>query len=97
VVLELRRRLFAHVMRLPVSFHESYTSGRMISRQTSDVDAISELFNEGLDGLPGSVDVCVPAPTEPKPAGSRSPTASRRTRCLPSFGAPGRRVSRRRR
>ncbi len=51
MVLELRRRLFAHVLRLPVSFHESYTSGRVISRQTSDVDAISELFNEGLDGL----------------------------------------------
>src|SRR6185437_8169005 len=38
VVLELRRRLFAHVLRLPVSFHESYTSGRVISRQTSDVE-----------------------------------------------------------
>jgi ABC-type multidrug transport system fused ATPase/permease subunit len=59
VVLELRRRLFAHVLRLPVSFHESYTSGRVISRQTSDVDAISELFNEGLDGLITAVLSCV--------------------------------------
>jgi ABC-type multidrug transport system fused ATPase/permease subunit len=58
-VLELRRRLFAHVLRLPVSFHESYTSGRVISRQTSDVDAISELFNEGLDGLITAVLSCV--------------------------------------
>ena len=30
VVLELRRRLFAHMLRLSVSFHESYTSGRVI-------------------------------------------------------------------
>ena len=59
VVLELRRRLFAHMLRLPVSFHESYTSGRVISRQTSDVDAISELFNEGLDGLISAVLSCV--------------------------------------
>jgi ATP-binding cassette, subfamily B, bacterial len=59
MVLELRRRLFAHVLRLPVSFHESYTSGRVISRQTSDVDAISELFNEGLDGLITAVLSCV--------------------------------------
>jgi ATP-binding cassette subfamily B protein len=51
VVLELRRRLFAHMLRLSVSFHESYTSGRVISRQTSDVEAISALFDEGLDSL----------------------------------------------
>ena len=59
VVLELRRRLFAHMLRLPVSFHESYTSGRVISRQTSDVDAISDLFDEGLDGLITAVLSCV--------------------------------------
>ena len=59
VVLELRRRLFEHMLRLPVSFHESYTSGRVISRQTSDVDAISELFDEGLDGLITAVLSCV--------------------------------------
>jgi ATP-binding cassette, subfamily B, bacterial len=58
VVLELRRRLFAHLLRLPVAFHESYTSGRVISRQTSDVEAISELFDEGLDGLVSAVLSC---------------------------------------
>jgi ABC-type multidrug transport system fused ATPase/permease subunit len=51
VVLELRRRLFAHMLALPVAFHESYTSGRVISRQTSDIEAISDLFEEGLDSL----------------------------------------------
>ena len=51
VVLDLRQRLFAHFLRLPVSFHERYTTGRVISRQVSDVDAISELFDEGLDSL----------------------------------------------
>jgi ATP-binding cassette, subfamily B, bacterial len=51
VVLELRRRLFAHCLELDVAFHESYTSGRVISRQTSDIDAISDLFEEGLDSL----------------------------------------------
>ena len=59
VVLELRRRLFAHLLRLPVSFHESYTSGRVISRQTSDVEAISDLFDEGLDGLITAVLSCL--------------------------------------
>jgi ATP-binding cassette, subfamily B, bacterial len=51
VVLELRRRLFEHFQRLPVAFHEHYTSGRVISRQVSDIDAISELFDDGLDTL----------------------------------------------
>jgi ATP-binding cassette, subfamily B, bacterial len=55
VVFELRRRLFAHFLRLPVSFHERYTSGRVISRQVSDIDSISDLFDEGLDSLVSAV------------------------------------------
>ncbi len=51
VVLELRRRLFAYFGQLDVAFHEDYTSGRVISRQTSDVESISDLFEEGLDSL----------------------------------------------
>ncbi len=55
VVLELRRRLFAHFQLLPVSFHESYTSGRVISRQVSDIDSISDMFDEGLAALVSSL------------------------------------------
>jgi ATP-binding cassette, subfamily B, bacterial len=55
VVLELRRRLFAHFLSLDVAFHEDYTSGRVISRQTSDLEAISDLFEEGLDSLIAAV------------------------------------------
>ena len=51
VVFELRQRLFAHFLRLQVAFHEHYTSGRVISRQVSDIDAISDMFDEGLDSL----------------------------------------------
>ncbi len=49
VVLDLRQRLFRHLQRLSVAFHEEYTSGRVISRQTSDVDAIAEFLDEGVD------------------------------------------------
>jgi ATP-binding cassette, subfamily B, bacterial len=55
VVLELRRRLFVHFQRLPVAFHERYTSGRVISRQVSDIDSISDLFEDGLDTLVSAV------------------------------------------
>jgi ATP-binding cassette, subfamily B, bacterial len=51
VVLELRARLYAHFQRLSVAFHEQYTSGRVISRQVSDMDSLSELFDDGLDAL----------------------------------------------
>ena len=51
VVLELRQRLFLHFQHLPVAFHEHYTSGRVISRQVSDIDSISDLFDDGLDAL----------------------------------------------
>jgi ATP-binding cassette, subfamily B, bacterial len=51
VVLDLRTRLFEHLQRLSISFHESYTSGRVISRQTSDIDAISEFLEEGIDSV----------------------------------------------
>ncbi|HEU5418202.1 MAG TPA: ABC transporter ATP-binding protein [Streptosporangiaceae bacterium] len=55
VVLELRRRLFWHFQRLPVAFHEHYTSGRVISRQVSDIDSIQDLFEDGLDTLVSAV------------------------------------------
>jgi ABC-type multidrug transport system fused ATPase/permease subunit len=55
VLLELRRRLFDHFQRLSISFHERYTSGRVISRLTSDVDALAELLNYGLTTLSWSV------------------------------------------
>jgi len=55
VVLELRRRLFAHFQRLPIAFHEHYTSGRVISRQVSDIDSISDLFDESLASLVSAV------------------------------------------
>ena len=51
VVRELRARVFRHFQWLSVAFHERYTSGKVISRQVSDMDALSELFDEGLDSL----------------------------------------------
>jgi ATP-binding cassette, subfamily B, bacterial len=55
LLLDVRRRLFAHGQRLSLDFHESFTSGRLISRLTSDVDALSDLLEKGLDGLFGAL------------------------------------------
>ncbi|GAA4345716.1 ABC transporter ATP-binding protein [Angustibacter luteus] len=51
VVLDLRRRVFDHFQRLSQAFHEEYTSGRVISRQTSDMDAISEFLADGVQAV----------------------------------------------
>ncbi|GAA1250241.1 ABC transporter ATP-binding protein [Kitasatospora nipponensis] len=51
ILLELRTRIFRHAQRLGLDFHERYTSGRIISRATSDVDTLRELLNEGLQEL----------------------------------------------
>ena len=51
VLLTLRRRMFGHFHKLSPAFHDDYTSGRVISRQTSDIDAIYELLETGFDGL----------------------------------------------
>ena len=51
VLLDLRTRLFDHFQALSLSFHERYTSGRVVSRLTSDVQAIAELLDTGLSQL----------------------------------------------
>ncbi|MEU5695734.1 ABC transporter ATP-binding protein [Actinosynnema sp. NPDC020468] len=51
LLLDLRGRIFRHAQRLSVSFHEKYTSGKVIARMTSDVDSLQDLLEEGLDGF----------------------------------------------
>ncbi|MCT2149988.1 ABC transporter ATP-binding protein/permease [Dermabacter vaginalis] len=54
LLLELRRRVFRHTQRLSLEFHERYTSGRIVSRQTSDMEALRELLEFGVPILIGS-------------------------------------------
>ena len=51
VLLDLRGRIFRHAQALSIDFHERYTSGRLISRSTADVESLRELLNEGLQEL----------------------------------------------
>ncbi len=51
VLLELRRRLFRHFGRLDIAFHDRYTSGRVVSRSTNDVEAIQDMLETGFDSL----------------------------------------------
>ncbi|MCU1584921.1 MAG: transporter ATP-binding protein [Microbacteriaceae bacterium] len=51
ILIDLRKRVFLHTQRLSLEFHESYTSGRIIARQTSDLDSIRELLDSGINQL----------------------------------------------
>ncbi|QIK06495.1 ABC transporter ATP-binding protein [Streptomyces sp. ID38640] len=51
VLLDLRGRIFRHGQALSLDFHERYTSGRLISRATTDVESLRELLDEGLQEL----------------------------------------------
>ncbi|KMO67748.1 ABC transporter ATP-binding protein [Mycolicibacterium chlorophenolicum] len=51
VLRELRRRVFRHFGRLDIAFHDRYTSGRVVSRSTNDVEAIQDMLETGFDSL----------------------------------------------
>jgi ATP-binding cassette subfamily B protein len=51
MLLDLRVRVFRHTQRLSLEFHEKYTSGRIIARQTSDLEALRELLDSGVSSL----------------------------------------------
>ncbi|GAA4372800.1 ABC transporter ATP-binding protein [Paeniglutamicibacter cryotolerans] len=51
MLLDLRLRVFRHTQRLSLEFHEKYTSGRIISRQTSDLETLRELLDQGVSQL----------------------------------------------
>ncbi|MFD3747172.1 ABC transporter ATP-binding protein [Nocardia sp. NPDC058633] len=49
VLFDLRVRAFGHTQRLSVSFHEKYTSGKVVTRLTSDIEALQELLEGALN------------------------------------------------
>jgi len=48
VILSLRREMFARMQRLPVVFFDRTPTGRLMTRLTSDVEALQELISSGL-------------------------------------------------
>ena len=50
VMHDLRRMLYSHIQRMSLSFHDQRQSGDLISRVTSDIDAIQSFITSGLLG-----------------------------------------------
>src|SRR5581483_4489558 len=52
---DLRREVFGHLQRLQVAFFDKNPVGRLVTRATTDVDALNELFTAGLVSVFGAV------------------------------------------
>src|SRR5262245_46045502 len=48
VMLDMRRQIFGHLQKLHVGFYDKHPVGRLVTRVTSDVDAVNELFTSGV-------------------------------------------------
>ena len=48
IMFDLRRDIFRHMQRLHVGFFDTHAVGRLVTRLTSDVDAINEMFTAGI-------------------------------------------------
>jgi ATP-binding cassette, subfamily B, multidrug efflux pump len=52
---DLRRELMAHLQKLDLAYYDRTPAGRMLTRVTSDVDALNELLASGLVTILGDV------------------------------------------
>ncbi|HEV7534438.1 MAG TPA: ABC transporter ATP-binding protein, partial [Acidimicrobiia bacterium] len=50
----LRIKVFAHLSRLGLDFYEREMGGRILTRMTSDIEALSQLFQQGIVNLVAS-------------------------------------------
>ncbi|HEX3552614.1 MAG TPA: ABC transporter ATP-binding protein [Thermoanaerobaculia bacterium] len=52
---DLRRQIFGHLQRLPLAFYDRNPIGRLVTRVTTDVDALNEMFTAGIVTIFGDV------------------------------------------
>ena len=55
IMMDLRRQIYSHLQRLHVAHFDRNPVGRLITRVTTDVDAINELFTSGVVTVFGDV------------------------------------------
>jgi ATP-binding cassette, subfamily B, multidrug efflux pump len=55
IMRDLRREIFGHLQRLHVGHFDRHPVGRLVTRVTTDVDALNELFTAGLVSIFGDV------------------------------------------
>ena len=48
IMFDLRREIFRHMQRMHIGFFDNHAVGKLVTRLTSDVDAINEMFTAGV-------------------------------------------------
>src|SRR5690348_17850412 len=48
VMFDLRKEIFRHLQRMHIGFYDRNPVGRLVTRVTSDVDALNEMFTSGV-------------------------------------------------
>lgn len=55
IMYDLRKQIFAHLQRLSVQFYDHNPVGRLMTRLTTDVDALNEMFTAGVIAIFGDI------------------------------------------
>lgn len=55
VMYDLRKQIFGHLQKLDVQFYDRNPVGRLITRVTTDVDALNEMFTAGFVAIFGDI------------------------------------------
>ncbi|MGA2607527.1 MAG: ABC transporter ATP-binding protein [Terriglobia bacterium] len=55
VMYDMRKQLFAHLQRLQMSFFDRNPVGRLVTRVTTDVDVLNDLFASGVVAIIGDI------------------------------------------
>src|SRR5579875_3781909 len=53
VMYDLRNQIFAHLQRLQISYYDRNPVGRMVTRVTTDVDVLNDMFSSGVVAIFG--------------------------------------------
>jgi len=59
VMFDIRQELFAHMQRLPAAFFDRTPAGSLVTRLTSDVEVLGEMFTSGIITIVGDIIVLV--------------------------------------
>ncbi|HUP45160.1 MAG TPA: ABC transporter ATP-binding protein [Thermoanaerobaculia bacterium] len=59
IMYDLRKQIFGHLQRLDVQFYDRNPVGRLMTRVTTDVDALNELFTAGFVAIFGDIFVLI--------------------------------------
>ncbi|HEY2295455.1 MAG TPA: ABC transporter ATP-binding protein, partial [Thermoanaerobaculia bacterium] len=55
IMKDMRGQIYGHLQRLPLAFYDKNPIGRLVTRVTTDVDALNEMFTAGLVSIFGDL------------------------------------------